>query len=277
MMLIRRLFYSLTALICVCPVLAKADVERMEAGPKELEEVGIEEHLTAQVPINLSFHDGEGRKVQLSDIIRGQRPLLLTLNYSDCPMLCSLQLDGLVDGLKQVSLKVGQDYDVLTVSIDPNETVERTARFRDKYQAMLGGEDAKTGWHFLAGDRLNVEAIARTVGFQYVYVKSRKEYAHTAAIMVLSPEGTVSRYLYGVNYPPRDLRLALVEAAEGKVGTTLDRVLLYCFHYDATSGRYAPLANNVMRLGGVLTVLVLLLFLGAYWLHDWRKSRQSTL
>lgn len=249
----------------------------MEVGPKALDDVGIDEHLGANVPINLNFVDADGSKVELHDILRGQRPALLSLNYSDCPMLCNLQLDGLAEGLRGVGLKAGVDFDIVTVSINPNEKLERTRAYRDKYRHALteekSAEHKPEGWHFLTGDAKNIEILARSVGFRYVFVPEQNEFAHTAALMVLSPDAQITRYLYGVLFEPRDVRLALVEAADGKVGTTMDRILLYCFHYDATTGRYAPLAANIMRAAGFVTTLVLG---GALWLA-WRRERKLAL
>lgn len=247
--------------------------DRIEAGPKELEDVGIDEKLGGQVPLNLAFTNSEGENVTLGQIVSGRRPVILTLNYSSCPMLCSLQLDALVEGMRGLAWTAGVEYDVITVSIDPKESLERNKLFKQKYLDQYQREPAKEGWHFLQGSQTNIEAVARAVGFKYTWVKERQEYAHTAALMVLSPEGMVSRYLYGVLYEPRDLRFALVEAAEGKVGSTVDRILLYCFHYDATVGKYAPFAANIMRLGGLLTVIVLGGLLGGFWLRDAKKQR----
>jgi protein SCO1/2 len=252
---------------------ATGGVERLEAGPKALDDVGVDEHLGAQVPLNLNFTDSTGASVQLSQYITGLRPVLLTLNYADCPMLCNLQLDGLLAGLHDMSLNPSTDFEIVTVSIDPNEQLDHTRRFKDKYVAGYERQGAEAGWHFLKGSVQNIEAVARAVGFKYTFVADRKEYAHTAVVMVLSPEGMVSRYLYGVTFLPRDLRLALLEASEGKIGSTLDRILLYCFHYDATVGRYSAAATNIMRLAGALTVLLLGGTLGLYWLKEIKTKR----
>jgi protein SCO1/2 len=222
----------------------------------------------------LKFTDAEGTPTQLSDVLGSRRPVMLTLNYSDCPMLCNLQLDALVEGLKGVAWTAGEQYDILTVSINPSEKLERTRATRDKYVEAYGRPSAKQGWHFWTGTQENIQALARTVGFKYQFVEARQEYAHTAAVMLLSPDGQVTRYLYGVVYNPADLRLALVEAGEGKIGSTVDRILLYCFHYDASAGRYAPVAANIMRLGGFVTVIVLASVLGMYWLNETKKTRR---
>jgi protein SCO1/2 len=244
--------------------------ERQDNVPTALEKVGIEEHLGRQMPLDLPFVTSDGRAIKLHEIIRGTRPILLTLNYADCPMLCNLQLDGLVDALRQVSLVPGKDFDLITVSINPNEQLSRTQAFKDKYLAAYDKPEALLGWHFLKGDQDAISRVAQATGFLYTYVPSQKEYAHTAAFMLLSPEGMITRYMYGVMFEPRDLRLALVEAAEGKTGTTLDRILLYCFHFDAATGRYAPMAQNIMRLGGFITMSLLGLALGIFWRRELR-------
>ncbi len=250
-------------------------VERMEAVPQGLEDVGIDEHLERQVPLNLPFVTADGASIQLHEVIGGSRPILLTLNYADCPMLCNLQLDGLTDSLRQVNLIPGKDFELVTVSINPNEQLERTRSFRDKYLALYGRPEAQKHWHFLTGSQDAITRLAEVTGFRYSYVKSQKEYAHTAAFMLLSPEGVITRYMYGVMINPRDLRLALVEAAEGKTGTTLDKILLYCFHYDAATGKYAPMAQNIMRLGGFITMTVLALTLAIFWRRERYKRLAS--
>ena len=247
--------------------------ERMEAQPKELDDVGIDEKLGSQVPLDLAFVGSDGKALKLSEAIDGRRPLILSLNYADCPMLCSLQLDGLVAGLKNLEWTAGNKFQVLTVSIDPNESVERSKLFKDKYMAQYQRPEASAGWHFATGREVDIKALAAAVGFKYTYLATRKEYAHTAALIVLSPTGTVSRYLYGVQYDARDIRLALTEASQGKVGSTVDKILLYCFHYDATERRYTATAQNIMRLAGAVTVLILGSFLGVYWLRDVKKQR----
>jgi protein SCO1/2 len=251
--------------------------ERLEKGPKELDNVGIDEKLGGQVPLNLDFKESDGSRVTLGQIIDARRPAILTLNYSDCPMLCSLQLDGFSEGLRELKWTVGEEFDVITVSIDPKESIEHSRLFKEKYLTQYRRDAAKRGWHFLTGEQTQIEALAAAVGFKYTYVPERKEYAHTAAVMVLSPEGVVSRYLYGVQYAARDLKLALVEAAEGKVGSTVDRILLYCFHYDATTGKYTAVAQNIMRLTGAMTLLILGSAMGVFWMRDERRHRAKKI
>jgi protein SCO1/2 len=203
--------------------------------------------------------------------------VVLTLNYSDCPMLCSLQLNGLTTALSQLDRELGRDFDVVTISLDPNETADRARetarRYREDYTSERPGarEEQGAAWHFLRGTRGNVGAIADALGVVYAYNEVRKEYVHPAVLVVSTPDGRIARYLYGVEYHPKTLSLSLVEAANGKIGSSVDRLILYCFHYDETEGRYAPVAMNIMRVGGGLTAVALGTFLGAFWLRKERR------
>jgi protein SCO1/2 len=176
-------------------------------------------------------------------------------------MLCSLQLNGFVEGLKQLDFAAGKEFRVVTVLLDPKETNETAHRFRARYLSQYARPGTEAGWTFLTGSEANIQALAKAVGFSYNYNEARGEYVHPAAIALLSPEGKVARYLYGLEYPEKTLRLGLVEASEGRVGSSLDRLILYCFHYDSTEGRYAPIAARIMQIGGAVTVLLLAGFL----------------
>jgi len=262
----------------LAPVPASEIKSRTEPLPKRLEGVDVVEHLDTPVPAALGFTDDRGHPVLYDDVVRGPLPTILTLNYSDCPMLCSLQLNGLVGALKQLDLTLGEDFRIVTVSIDPKETTESAHRTKLRYLAQYGrvngdagsgGDEA--GWTFLHGSESNIRAVARSLGFSYNYNEARDEYAHPAAFVVTTPGGVLSRYLYGLEIHPSTLRLSLIEASQGKIGSSLDRLILYCFHYDATEGRYAPAAMNIMRLLGgafALALLALLLFL-------WRGERKK--
>ena len=239
-----------------------------------LEDVGIEEYLNAQVPLDLKFRDSSGKEIQLADLFDGDHPVILTLNYSDCPMLCQLQLNGLIDALRELDLDVGEDFTVCSVSIDPLETAQRARLTKQRYVKAYGREGSTSGWRFLIGEKASIDELANAVGFKYKYVPERKEYAHSAALMICTPDGKLSRYLYGVMYPVQTLKLSLVEAGQGKVGSTLDRVILFCFHYDATSGTYAPMAKRMMQLGAGLTMSVLGLVLFPVWLRRRKGSVQ---
>ena len=254
--------------ILVFAGIAEAQLLQDEFG--KLEGVGVDEKLEAVLPLALTFKNSSGREVTLGEILSSGKPLLLSLNYSDCPMLCRLQLNGLVDGMRQMRLEVGTDFDVVSVSVDPLETPMRAMQTKQNYVRSYGRPQTASGWHFLCGDKSSIDELADSVGFRFKYVPERDEYAHAAVTIVITPGGVVSRYLYGVVYEPQTLRLALVEAAEGKIGTTLDRVLLFCFHYDAASGRYAPVARNLLKVGCVATLIVM----AAGLIPVWLKRRQ---
>lgn len=240
--------------------------QRQEPTPRDLEEVGITERLEEQIPLDLTFRDEQGRQVILGDYF-SDRPVILSLTYSNCPMLCYLQLDGLVRALQDLDFSPGKEFEIVNVSVDPNESSQRALVTKRKHVEMYGRQETAGGWHFLTGSEASIKRLAATVGFRYKFVPERNEYAHAAAIMIATPEGRLSRYLYGVVYSPPTLRLALVEAGQGKIGTTLDQVLLFCFHYDATSGSYAPAAMRIMQIGGCLTLTALLLGVVPFWLR----------
>lgn len=263
-----------TALVAGILTVSTAHGERTESAPKEIESIGVEEHLDAQVPLDLAFVDSEGEKVRLGDLFDGETPVILTMNYSNCPMLCSLQLNGLFEGLQGVDWNLGEQYRMITISIDPEEEPDRAESTKQKYLEIYGRPDTGPGWHCLTGEEANIREVAKTVGFGYAYLPDTKEYAHAAVTMICTPDGRVSRYLYGIQYPPQTVRLALLEASEGKIGSTMDQVLLFCFQYDETSGRYGPAALKIMRAGGVLTLIFLAGLLGIYWIRELRKPRQ---
>lgn len=240
------------------------------AKPKELDGVGVTEHLDAQVPLDLEFADADGRPTTLGDLFDEGRPVILTLNYSDCPRLCSVQLNALVDAIRKMDWNLGDQYQIVTVSIDPTELPERAKLTKQKYLRAYGRPGAAGGWRFLVGSETNIKKLTDMVGFDYAF--DGKEYLHVAVLFVCTPEGRVSRYLYGVDYDPQTLRLSMVEAGEGKIGSSMDQILLYCFHYDSASGRYGPAAFRLMRIGGLLTVVVLGTMLSVYWLREKRKS-----
>ena len=241
--------------------------------PKRLEGVDVHEKLGAALILDLGFKDSLGRDVMLGDYFDGTLPVILTLNYSDCPMLCSLILNGLVKSLKQIDLVLGKDYRIVTVSLNPNEKPARAHATQQRYLAQYARPESLNGWVVLTGSANNIKAVAHSVGFEYAYNEARDEYVHPSAFVIAMPDGHIARYIYGIEYLPDTLRLSLVEASEGKVGTTLDRILLYCFHYDETEGRYAPVAMNIMRLTGGVGALLLGGFLLLLWRGELRKKK----
>lgn len=236
------------------------DVARQEGKPKVLQDIGIEQRLNEQVPLDLIFRDEAGREVRLGDYF-GEKPVILSLVYYDCPMLCNQVLNGLVSCLGTLKFDIGREFEVVTVSFDPRET---PALATDKKQGYIGRykrPGAGDGWHFLTGSQESVDRLTRAVGFKYAWDEGTKQFAHSSGIMVLTPGGKLSRYFYGIEYAPVDVRLGLIEASESRIGSPVDAVLLYCYHYDPATGKYGPVIMNFMRLGGIATIVGLLALL----------------
>jgi protein SCO1/2 len=222
--------------------------------PEVLEKLGFDQNLGGKVDLDLAFRDEDGKAVRLGDYL-GERPVVLSLVYYECPMLCTISLNGLARALKVLSFVPGQEFEVLTVSFDPAETPDLAAAKKKAYVSQLERPEGARGWHFLTGDAASVEALTDTVGFRYAWDEATKQWAHPAGIVVLAPDGTITHYLFGVEYSPKDMRLALVDAAEGRLGNPVDQILLYCYQYDPSRGRYSASILNIVRLGGLLTVV----------------------
>jgi protein SCO1/2 len=238
------------------------------ADAPNLDGVAFQSKLTAQVPLTLQFQNERNQRVTLGEYF-GKRPVILTLNYLRCENLCPLELQDLAAALAQLNFTLGDEFDVVTVSIDPRDTPIVAANKRQLALNAYAGAD--TGWHFLTGDDASIKTLAQSVGFQYVYDAASDEYAHPLGIIVLTPRGQVARYLYGIDYSARDLRLALVEASQNKIGTAADQILLFCFHYDATAGRYTAAAWNAVQLGAGVGFLAL----GGFLLRLWRAEHRA--
>jgi len=222
--------------------------------PPQLRGVGIDQRLDNQVPLNLKFRDETGQTVILGSYF-GKKPVILSLVYYTCPMLCTMAENGLLNALRDVSFNIGEQYEVVTLSIDPTETPEMAMGKKAVYVGLYGRPAAKQGWHFLVGDDPSIRALAQAVGFHYNYIPETKQFAHATGIIVLTPQGKVSRYFYGILYPARDIRLALVEAATEKIGSPVDAVLLYCCQYDPATGKYSMVVSKILRLAGLVTLL----------------------
>lgn len=233
-----------------------------------LARAGLEERLGETIPGDVTFYDEDGRPVELGRYFDGETPVLLTMVYHNCPMLCNLVLDGLNEAFRQMEWVPGQEFEVVTVSFAADETPDLAARQKAKYIEALGKPQAAEGWHFLTGDAASIQTLADAVGFQYNWVEEQQTYAHPATLMFLSGEGKLTRYLHGLEYAPREVRTALVEASAGTVGTVLDQAFLYCFQYDPTVNSYVPHAANLMKVGGVLTVVVLGIMLFIFWRRE---------
>lgn len=245
---------GLLALLLAAPAVRAEGIDEL---PPELEGIGIEVKPDAQLPLDAVFMDEEGQAVKLGQLFSSGKPTLLVLAYFRCPMLCGLVLNATVDGLKGVTWTPGDEFQVLTVSIDPRESPALAKEKEANLLEAYGRPHAAAGWHFLTGGKGSIDALADAVGFHYRYLPERNDFAHAAGIFVVKPDGRLSRTITGLQYEPRTLRLSLVEAADGKVGSVLDQVLLFCFHYDPKKGQYTPIVMNIVRLAGLATVLCL--------------------
>ena len=254
---------------------AQPPVGPMPTGKSDevLKQVGIDQRLDNQVPLDLSFRDESGREVKLGEYFKPGKPVLLTLVYYECPMLCNQVLNGVVGTLDAVTFTPGKEFEVVTVSFDPREGPELAAKKKETYLKRYRRDGAGAGWHFLTGDKDSIDRLADSVGFHYVWDEQSQQFAHASAIMVVTPEGRLSHYFYGIEYSPKDLRLALVEASKGEIGSPVDALILYCYHYDPATGRFAPVMA-VLRAAGVLTVFGLAALI--YYLTKRARGKEET-
>lgn len=244
--------------------------------PKELEGVGIVEHMGDNVDLNLEFKDETGAPVKLRQFVgKNGQAALLSLAYYSCPSLCSFHLNGLKDAFKQIKKPLGSEFQAIVVSIEPKETPLLAAAKKATYIKAYGRPDGAEGWHFLTGDQESIAKLAKQVGFQYRWDAEQKQWAHASAAAVLSPTGMISRYLYGIVFDPKTVRLSAIEAADGKTGTMMDRVILYCFHYNASSSKYSLMVSNIMTGGGALILIVMAIFLAPFWIRNMRQAKSS--
>jgi len=249
---------ALAALLAFSPRASAQFVDPLQnigQRPELLKDVGVDQKLNDEIPLDLSFRDEHGQTVELAQYF-GSKPVILTLVYYNCPMLCTQVLNGLDRSLKLIPLTIGKDFNVVTVSIDPTERPVLAEAKQALYTGMYGRPGAAAGWHFLTGDQAQIKALTQAVGFRYAYDSESKQFAHASVIMVLTPEGRLSRYFYGIQYPERDLRLGLVEASQGKISSPVDAILLFCYHYDPHTGKYGLLISRVIQLAGGLTLLI---------------------
>jgi len=222
--------------------------------PPLLQGIGIDQKLNEQIPLGLQFRDETGKTVTLGDYF-GKKPVILSLVYFDCPMLCTMAENGLLHSLQEVKFSVGNQFDVLTVSFDPHDTAELAAAKKAVYVGLYGRKGAERGWHFLTGDEASIERLTEAVGFRYRYDAQAKQFVHATGIMLLTPQGKIARYFYGIYYPSRDLRLGLVEASANKIGSPVDEVLLFCCRYDPATGKYGVMISRLLQISGLMTVL----------------------
>lgn len=259
---------SIILLISVFSIFDVATAQLNQGRPSILEEIGVDEKLGESIPMDLEFVNSDGQLVRLADLIEEGKPVLLNPLYYECPMLCGLVLDAVYKVVNELAWSPGSDYTIISFSIDPEETPEMAANSKDKYLTQLGRFGSEKGWHFLTGDEDSIKKLTDSIGFRYKYDEQSGEYIHLASIMMISPTGTITRYLYGATFREFDLRNALNEAADGKIGSAMDRVLMYCFTYDPSSQSYVPVAMNIMKLGGLATVIFLGIFLGVFWRRE---------
>jgi protein SCO1/2 len=249
--------------------LAGVGVARAQPGPPpDLRGVSFDQRLDAQAPLGLVFRDEAERTVHLGDYF-GAKPVVLALAYYKCPNLCTLVLTQLVESLRKISFDIGDQFEVVTVSIDPRETPAVAAAKKATYLARYGRTGAEAGWHFLTGDQPSITALAQVIGFHYTYDAQLDQYMHPTGIMVLTPAGRIARYFYGIDYAPDDLRLGLVEASSGTIGSPVDQIMLFCYHYDPTTGKYDLLIRNILWVAVGVTMLAL----GAFVLGMRRRER----
>ena len=259
--------FALAVALVGSPLAARA---ASDTTPPELRDVGIDQHLNQQVPLDLPFRNEAGETVTLRSLMRG-KPVILSLAYYQCPMLCTLVLNGLVSAMRALPFDAGNEFDVITVSFDPKDTPELAAKKKATYLEEYRREGAAQGWHFLTGDEASIKQLTDAVGFRYTYMPDKGQFAHAAGIFVLTPDGVLSRYFYGVEFAPRDLKFGLMDAADGKIGSPVDQLMLFCFQYDPSTGRYTSQVMTAIRIGGVLTLLAL----GAFMFRTWRRDRSG--
>ena len=241
--------------------------------PDTLQRVGIEQKLGEQLPLEAKFKDESGKEIALGDVFNSGRPVVLALVYYECPMLCNQVLNGLSGSMKGISLNPGKDYDVLAISFDARENDKEAlaANKKNSYIERFDRKGTEGGWHFLTGKQESIDDVTNAVGFKYEWDEKSKQFAHASAVMVITPDGKISHYFYGIDYAPKDLKLGLVEAADKKIGSVADQLLLYCYHYDPATGKYGFQVLSAMRIGGILT----LLGMGAMGFVFWRRNKKT--
>ena len=276
MRLVRTIRVSLLAVVVLVAAGAQAQLYSEPKAavpmgkPESILKVGIDQHLNQQLPLDLKFRDENGAEVTLGQYF-GSKPIILTMVYYTCPMLCGEVQSGLVSALGILRFDAGREFDVISVSINPSETPADAMAKKKQFLSRYHRAGAEHGWHFLTGDKANIDALAKAMGYRYSYDAKSGQYSHGTAIVVVTPEGKLAQYFYGIEYAPKDLRLALVEASRNKIGNVVDAVMLYCFHYDPASGRYSAQILNVVRLAGLLTVFCM----GGFLLVAFRRETRG--
>jgi protein SCO1/2 len=265
---------AILGVLCTLGFVTRADADGAAYTPRELKHVGVTEHLGGQLPLATKFRDQTGKPVELADFFDGVHPVVLTFAYHTCPVLCGMVLNNEADGLKQIPWTLGKEYRAITISIDPNESLERTAAKR-KSILFEYGRPSNEDWTFLVGDAPSIAAVANAAGFEYQYDERQKQWGHPSLVMIVTPDGKMARYLYGIEFPANDLRLGLIEAKKGNSVSTVEKIILYCYHYDPQGGKYVLMANRVMQVacGGIALVFAALL--ASLWIREIKRAKKK--
>ena len=266
--------YLLTIASVLLVLLGRPAIVRADNTPMELQHVGVNEHLDGQIPLDARFRDQDGKSVTIGDYF-GTKPAMLILAYHRCPVLCSMIQNAAATALHDVPWTVGKEFDVIVVSIDPKDTPETATEKRKVVVDAYGRPGSEHGFHYLVGTKGEIDRVANAVGFEYQYDARQDQYGHPAVVMLVKPNGQMARYLYGLEYDPKDIRLGLLEASNGKSISTIEKVILFCYHYDPQNGKYTLLATHVMQIGGVITVALLGSFLALMWTRERKKSKAA--
>lgn len=257
-----------------CLSLHDANAQMLRNTPLGIKDVGIDDRSGKKLPLEAMFTDSGGTAVRLGQFFASDRPVILTFNYASCPLLCKLQLNGLVEALRQLQWTAGKEFQVVSISIDPLETTQQAAISKQNHVTAYGRADSASGWTFLTGSPTSIAAATDAAGFRYKFLPKQREFSHTAAAIVCMPDGVISRYLYGVQFDPETVRLSIAEASAGKIGSPLDQLLLFCFRYDSSTGKYAPAAWTLMRFGAITTIVVLTTLIFRYRFASGRPVTQ---
>lgn len=259
---------SRAIILTIALLISVSGVAQFNELPPELRDVGIVEKLGDIIPGDVQFTNEQGEVVTMADLLASGKPLIITPIYYECPMLCNLIINGLTAGLKELSWQVGDQFEIVTFSINPDETHKLASDKKTSYIRLLGRPEAAAGWHFLTADQENIDRMTEALGYNFKWSEEAQEFIHGSAIMFVSPNGVITRYLYGIEYPQLNLRNALFDASEGKIGSVIDKVMLFCYTYDPDSRSYVANAINIMKIGGVITLSFLSIFLGLLWFRN---------
>jgi protein SCO1/2 len=267
----RKLWLPLVAAVVLTPKLWAYDTKVLVTGhelPKELQDVGVDEHLGAQLDLETLFTDEQGQTVPLRSFFKSDKPVLMAMVYYTCPSLCNYHLNGLTEAMKTLKWTTGADYELVAVSMNSAETPDLAAKKKHNYLELYGRPQGNPGWHFLVGAEANVKKLAGQLGFKYRWMEDKKQFAHASVAYVVTPDGKISRYLHGIQIEPNTLKLSLLEASNGKIGSVLEQAIMFCFQFDPVKNKYTLYAWNIMRIGALLTILLLAIFLIPVWWRD---------